>query len=106
MTLCATCVGACCRLVTYVTPDEALALPPGHVAPPEPGGRLAMQRRDDGSCIALDPITYRCTVYATRPDVCRRFERGGARCLDLRSMHGIAEAGAEAAPSARCGETG
>lgn len=30
-----------------------------------------------------------CRIYATRPDVCRRFEAGSAQCIEARARVGI-----------------
>jgi Fe-S-cluster containining protein len=32
----------------------------------------------------------RCTVYETRPLVCRHFANGGSACRELRAEHGLA----------------
>jgi Fe-S-cluster containining protein len=32
-------------------------------------------------CIALDPVTNLCTIYESRPDVCRDFQRGCQSCI-------------------------
>jgi Fe-S-cluster containining protein len=41
-----------------------------------------------GPCAFLG-ADRRCALYAARPDVCRAFEAGGARCLELRRAAGM-----------------
>ena len=80
--------GACCfsRLLTYVTvtghdhgrlaerADELVWF----------DGNRAYMRMTDGHCgaLRLEPESARffCSVYATRPDVCRELERGSGAC--------------------------
>ena len=35
---------------------------------------------------------YRCSIYPTRPLVCRHFANGGSACRELRAKHGLAVA--------------
>jgi Fe-S-cluster containining protein len=46
-------------------------------------GVWCMDQRGDGACVALDPLTRLCSIYATRPQVCRDFARGSSRCRTL-----------------------
>jgi Fe-S-cluster containining protein len=39
-----------------------------------------MDQRGDGACVALDPATLLCTIYADRPQTCRDFNRGETLC--------------------------
>jgi len=39
-----------------------------------------MDQRSNGACVALDPLTMLCTIYALRPQTCRDFDRGEALC--------------------------
>jgi len=43
-------------------------------------GEWCMDQRGDGACVALDPVTRLCTIYASRPQVCRDFTRGTDLC--------------------------
>ncbi len=43
-------------------------------------GIRCMDQQADGACVALDPVTHLCTIYESRPWVCRTFRRGGALC--------------------------
>lgn len=47
----------------------------------EHAGARCMDQRGDGACVALDPDTLLCTIYAERPQTCRDFNRGGSLCL-------------------------
>jgi len=46
----------------------------------EHDGVRCMDQRGNGACVALDPATYLCTLYETRPQTCRGFARGEALC--------------------------
>jgi Fe-S-cluster containining protein len=39
-----------------------------------------MDQHSDGACVALDPSTQLCTIYETRPQTCRDFNRGESLC--------------------------
>jgi Fe-S-cluster containining protein len=40
------------------------------------------------ACCFLDP-SQRCTIYATRPEVCRAFAAGGPQCQEARARAGL-----------------
>jgi uncharacterized protein len=42
-------------------------------------GIFTLSRRADGDCRLLDAQTRRCTVYAQRPDTCRKHPQVGPR---------------------------
>jgi uncharacterized protein len=46
----------------------------------EHNGVRCLAQHGDGACVALDPTTLLCTIYATRPQTCRDFNRGEALC--------------------------
>ncbi len=46
----------------------------------EHGGTRCMDQRGNGACVALDPVTLLCTIYADRPQTCREFNRGEDLC--------------------------
>lgn len=54
-----------------------------------------VMRRDSvhDRCAALRGPLHdcRCTIYADRPEACRRFEAGSAACLAARRRAGIAD---------------
>jgi hypothetical protein len=85
------CCGVCCHsnLDTYVRLSgadwERLGADADHVA--HFIGNRAYMRMNDGHCAALVVRTtaegtreFFCTVYATRPQVCRDLERGSPEC--------------------------
>jgi len=43
-------------------------------------GALCMDQQADGSCVALDRATRLCTIYDSRPQTCRDFQRGASLC--------------------------
>ena len=54
-----------------VVPEEFVA---------EREGARCMDQRGDGACVALDPQTKLCTIYESRPQTCRDFQRGESIC--------------------------
>jgi Fe-S-cluster containining protein len=73
---CAGC-GLCCRLVVELRPDDHV--PEAFVVERE--GVACMDQQGDGTCVALDRVTRLCTIYDTRPQTCRDFQRGETLCL-------------------------
>jgi Fe-S-cluster containining protein len=73
---CAGC-GKCCHLLVELSPltDDV----PAEMIVERDGVRC-MEQHGDGACVALDPATQLCTIYARRPQVCRDFQRGGSLC--------------------------
>jgi len=73
--LCAGC-GRCCHLVVELRAGDVVeaALTTEHE------GVRCMDQRGDGACVALDAATMLCTIYETRPQTCRDFNRGEALC--------------------------
>jgi len=49
----------------------------------EHDGARCMDQRGNGACVALDPATLLCTIYAGRPQTCRDFNRGESLCRSL-----------------------
>jgi uncharacterized protein len=91
--------GVCCERVGY---------PPFLIQIPEADARFASlqelfpdradevlqaaaeRRRENGlPCVWLDPATKRCRHYELRPRICREFELGSPKCLELRWLKGI-----------------
>lgn len=62
-------------------------LRPGDCVPEElvteHAGVRCMDQRSDGACVALDPLTFLCTIYADRPQTCRDFHRGDTLCRQV-----------------------
>lgn len=76
---CANCQACCCRLEVMIITDTGV--PDKHIAVDEWGGET-MLRLDDGWCSAVDRDTFRCTIYESRPWICREFEMGSEECLE------------------------
>lgn len=79
---CSTCRANCCRLEVMLITDTGV--PERYIAEDKWGG-MTMARLDDGWCAALDRDTMLCTIYESRPWICREFEMGGYECLAERS---------------------
>ncbi len=81
---CAHCEAVCCRLTVVLAPGDIVA--PAFVARPADG--VAVMARDaDGWCSALDRTRMCCSIYETRPSVCRKFAMGGPYCRAVRENH-------------------
>ena len=80
---CASCTACCCRLEVMLMGEDDV---PGHLTEVDRWGGSVMARLDDGWCAALDRGTMLCTIYESRPGVCRDFEMGGSDCLTERSV--------------------
>ena len=78
---CNTCEAVCCRLTVYVMVGDVV---PAWLTVHDEHGMEQMERSDDGWCVALDRNTMRCTIYDSRPGVCRKFAMGGPYCRDER----------------------
>ncbi len=72
---CAGC-GRCCHLVVELRTGDRV--PEEFVVERE--GVRCMDQLGDGACVALDPATRLCTIYADRPQTCRDFHRGEELC--------------------------
>jgi uncharacterized protein len=53
----------------------------------EHAGIRCMDQRGNGACVALDPATLLCTIYADRPQTCRDFNRGETLCRQVLDRH-------------------
>lgn len=78
---CSTCDAVCCRLTVVLLPGDAV---PAHLTAVTKDGIEVMARDEEGWCVAQDPSHHGCTIYATRPLLCRKFAMGGPYCLDVR----------------------
>jgi Fe-S-cluster containining protein len=75
---CAGC-GRCCHLVVELRPGDIV---PEELVAVHAGARC-MDQHSDGACVALDPATRLCTIYETRPQTCRDFNRGESLCRKI-----------------------
>ena len=81
---CRTCDAVCCRLTVVLQPEDRI---PARFTARTSAGLLVMARDEDGWCVALDAAQGLCSIYETRPDVCRRFVEAGPYCKSVRSDH-------------------
>lgn len=79
---CSACQACCCQLPVLLLPGDD---PPEHWIDEDEHGAPIMAKADDGWCVALDRDTYRCTIYARRPWVCRAFAEAGDDCREVRA---------------------
>ena len=81
---CSDCQACCCQLPVRVLPGDA---PPDHYLDEDDDGYLIMAKADDGWCVALDGVRMSCSIYDTRPAICRKFAMAGPYCLDVRAEY-------------------
>lgn len=74
---CQQCQACCCRLEVSLFTDTGVPLQ--YITQNEHYIEV-MKRLDDGWCVALDRNTLMCSIYASRPLVCREFEMGSYEC--------------------------
>ena len=75
--LCSNCQACCCLLPVLLMPEDD---PPTEFVAIDKHGLSVLAKADDGWCVALDRDSFRCTIYARRPQVCRDFTEGGSDC--------------------------
>lgn len=80
--LCASCDAVCCRLTVVLQPEDRI---PAHLTTCTPAGLTVMARDAEGWCVAVDGARMCCSIYETRPDVCRRFAMSGPYCQAVRA---------------------
>jgi len=78
---CDACDAVCCRLLVILQPTDAV---PAHLTEYNEMGLHVMARDDEGWCVAVDSAHMRCSIYESRPKVCRIFAMGGDGCRDVR----------------------
>ncbi|MGY1457881.1 MULTISPECIES: YkgJ family cysteine cluster protein [unclassified Luteimonas] len=78
---CASCDAVCCRMTVVLQAEDRIA---DHLTTWTDAGLHVMARDEFGWCVAVDPAGGGCSIYESRPDVCRRFVMGGAYCRALR----------------------
>ncbi len=80
--LCARCDAVCCRLTVVLQPEDRIPL---HLTDKTDAGLTVMARDEEGWCVAIDPAHMRCSIYDTRPKICRRFVMDGPYCREVRA---------------------
>ena len=81
---CGTCDAVCCRQLVVLQREDRI---PAHLTARTADGRHVMARDEEGWCVAVAASTMRCSIYATRPGVCRSFAMDAPCCRALRSDH-------------------
>lgn len=75
--LCNRCDAVCCRLTVVLQAEDRI---PAHLTTFNAAGLEVMARDAEGWCVAVDSAHMRCSIYDTRPQVCRRFVMAGPHC--------------------------
>lgn len=78
---CAACDAVCCRMTVVLQEGDDVA---EHLTDYSAAGQQVMARDEFGWCVAVDPAGGGCSIYSSRPDVCRRFRMGGPYCIAIR----------------------
>lgn len=74
---CDTCEAVCCRLTVVLMPEDRV---PRWLVHEDARGFQTLAKSEDGWCAAVDPLDFRCTIYADRPAICRKFAMGSPSC--------------------------
>ena len=64
-------------------PDERV---PEWLLHHDASGLVTLMKDEDGWCAAVDPNTFRCTIYDQRPSICRKYAMGSPGCRDAREQ--------------------
>lgn len=80
---CSRCDAVCCRLTVVVQPEDRI---PSHLLDTR-NGLTVMAHDEEGWCVALDSGRMNCSIYESRPDVCRRFVMGAPYCRSVRAEY-------------------
>lgn len=78
---CTSCEAICCRLTVVLMPDDHV---PSWLIDRDLHGMETLAKGEDGWCAAVDPNTFRCTIYEDRPAICRKYAMGSPSCRDER----------------------
>ena len=79
---CGRCDAVCCRLTVVVMPEDDV---PRHLVERSEQGLEVMAHDEDGWCVAVDSARMCCSIYETRPAICRKFAMGGPYCREIRA---------------------
>jgi Fe-S-cluster containining protein len=79
---CSNCDAVCCRLTVVLMPEDDI---PGHLTTHTDAGLRVMARDEEGWCVALDSARMCCSIYESRPSICRKFAMAGPYCEDVRA---------------------
>ncbi|MDO6441006.1 MULTISPECIES: YkgJ family cysteine cluster protein [unclassified Marinobacter] len=81
---CSNCEACCCRLEVMLISETGV---PERFIETDKWGGQTMARSEDGWCAALDRSTMSCSIYESRPFICREFEMGGYECIAERAAN-------------------
>lgn len=81
---CSDCDAVCCRLTVVLMPEDKV---PAHLTTRSEHGLEVMARDEDGWCVAVDHSRMCCSIYESRPTVCRSFAMGSAHCRSEREIY-------------------
>lgn len=81
---CTACEAVCCRLTVVLMPGDDIA---PHLTERTAHGIDVMARDEEGWCVAVDARHMCCSIYDSRPAICRKFAMGGPYCRDIRASH-------------------
>jgi Fe-S-cluster containining protein len=79
---CGSCDAVCCRLTVVLMPEDNVA---EHLTTHTEAGLHVMARDEEGWCVALDGARMCCSIYDSRPAICRRFAMAGPYCIEVRA---------------------
>lgn len=79
---CDTCEAVCCRLTVVLMPEDRV---PRWLVHEDARGFQTLAKGEDGWCAAVDPLDFRCSIYADRPAICRKFAMGSPSCRHERA---------------------
>lgn len=81
---CGQCDAVCCRLPVLLMAGDRV---PAHLTTFDEQGRPVMARDEEGWCLAIDGARMCCSIYASRPGICREFAMGGGQCVEVRQQY-------------------
>lgn len=81
---CEQCEACCCRLEVMIISETGV---PNHYVETDQWGGEIMHRLDDGWCAALSRSTMKCTIYESRPWICRELQAGEEQCISVRESY-------------------
>jgi len=79
---CGDCEAVCCRFTVVLMPEDHV---PEWLIDRESHQVETLAKDASGWCAAIDHDTWRCTIYESRPVICRKFAMGGPGCRYERS---------------------
>lgn len=81
---CDDCDAVCCRLTVVLFEDDDVA---HYLTTVNEAGLRVMARDAEGWCVAIDGARMRCSIYESRPAICRKFAMGGPYCRSVRAEY-------------------